>query len=499
MEKNIKRLLRDLSNPDDDLRALSAMTLMKVDLPDVEARNEVIHALMKATKDKNVSVRFFSRKAIDKFRQNNDAENQGGNELSLDKALESEDYRNRLSAVMQIAKEGRTDFKDRFINMLKVEKHDFVKAGLISGLKKFLAKEDAGILSPFLTDPDSRVRSNAIEALEFLKAEEAIPNLFPSLEDPDNRIRAVAAKALQSFGEEKVFAVLKKMLNSGEEWMKFSAIYSLSHINAGESILLLLDAAKSQIQPETRIKAIIALANYNDLTSYGFLKHTQSTAEEPFRSTAAKSLRLFEEKFGYDPPKSTLVVQEDNSKSPAQQKKGKGSGEPTDLAGTVSKFFRMGKEEAVGLSPKSAISFSVTDLKKEQIELLKEGGRVVFEIYQQGDLNIPELLTISHEILKMNFFIQKYSEEEEKVQPEATGGFFAQLKNFFVKPPPKNPKVLQAEKYTQKREELFQKLGEASFRKFRTQEFTPAPLEGYFQTYESLEAKIRKEHEKTSK
>ncbi|HNV69326.1 MAG TPA: HEAT repeat domain-containing protein, partial [Candidatus Ozemobacteraceae bacterium] len=279
---NLKRLLRDLANPDDDLRALSAMTLMKVEVLDQAQREELFTALMKATRDKNIAVRFFSRRAIDKLRQDKDMEEGGAPaQRSIDAGLSSEAYEDRLQAVMRIARENKSDYKDRLVAMLQTEHHDFVKASLISCLKLFLNKSEANILSPFLKDPDSRVRSNTIEALEALKADGAIPLLFPCLEDTDNRIRAVAAKALQSFGEGKVFAVLKKMLGSNDEWMKFSAIHALSHINAGASIQMLVDAAKPPTQPDTRLRAIVALANFHDLTSYGFLKHLVSGNEEP--------------------------------------------------------------------------------------------------------------------------------------------------------------------------------------------------------------------------
>ena len=46
MDPKIKRLLRDLHNTNDDLRTLSAMTLMKLDYPDADTRTEVVSALV---------------------------------------------------------------------------------------------------------------------------------------------------------------------------------------------------------------------------------------------------------------------------------------------------------------------------------------------------------------------------------------------------------------------------------------------------------------------
>lgn len=498
MDINVKRLVKDLNNFDDDLRTLSAMTLLKIDIPDRKAREEVIQALMKATRDKNVSVRFFARKAIDKFKKAN-LEDEGHivGRVPLDQGLESDDFRARMEAVLQIGRSKKIDYKDRLVALLATEGHAFVKASIVSSLRYLLTTAEAGILSPFLNDPDSRVRSNTIEALEALKAEEAIPLLFPSLEDPDNRIRAVAAKALASFGEEKVFAVMKKMLTSDEDWMKGSAIYALSHIQAGEAINLLVEAGKDSPQMDTRLKAIIALANYHDVTSFGFLKHLTTVNEEPIREAANRALKLCEEKFGTEPPTTTLVVQPEDAPAPKTGATApRSSDEPGDLTSTVTRFFRKGKEEAVGMSQRAAINFAMTDLEKEQTELQKEAGRVVFEIYQQGELQLPELLTIGHEILRMNFFVGKYADSEEEQKAEKSGGFFAQLKSLFSKSAPKSPKAQQADKFIQKREELFLKLGCRAFEKMQAGEFQAPLVEGYLQSYQMLTKKIEKERQR---
>lgn len=496
MDIKVKRLLKDLSNPDDDLRALSTMTLMKLDFADRQTREEVMEELVKVTTDKNVSVRFFARKAIDKIRK---AEKllkiSRGDEASipLDELLTSEDFEDRLQAVMRIKNEENSEFTEKLKQMLEIEEHAFVRAGLVSALKLFVSREQAEeIFSPYLKDSDNRVRSNTIEALEYLKVEESIPALFSALEDPDNRIRAVAAKALQSFGEEKVFKELKKMLDSSEEWMKGSAIYALSHIQAGESIKLLIETARMAEHPETRIKAIVALANYHDLSSYSFLKGLAGSGEGTFKEAANRALKLFEEKFGENPPEKTIV--EDPStpeQQQGEQKEDKAEESPAaDLASTVTRFFRKGNEEAVDLSSKASLSFNVTDIQKELNELLKEVGKITFDIYQSGQLELPELLTVGHEILRMNFFIQKYSEQEEKESAKKPTGFFEQIKGLFSKSTEQKQAASQAEKFSKKRDELFLRLGKLAFRKYESEEFQPRCLEGYYLTYQKLQHKI---------
>ncbi len=501
MDIKVKKLLKDLTNSDDDLRALSAMTLMKLDFPDRAVREEVLLNLIEATRDRNVAVRFFARKAIDKIRKTEKLLKTAiGETAAVDPAerLVSSDYQDRLSAVMEIKSGNRSDFKDRLIEMLGAEEHTFVRAALISCLAGFLKKDEAGILSRFLSDSDNRVRSNTIEALETLKAEDSIPALFSALSDPDNRIRAVAAKALQAFGEEKVFTELRKMLESPEEWMKGSAIYALSHIQAGEAVELLLETARSATHAETRIKAIVALANYHDSCAYGFLKSLGTSGEGVFKETAQKAVKLMEEKFGAEPPVRTLIAQPEE----AGQVTGKGDEKPAesdkaeDLASTVTRFFRKGKEEAVGLSNRAALNFSVTDLKKELDELYKEIGRTMFDVYQAGEIEYADMLSIGHEILRMNFFIQKYSEQEEKLAGAKPEGFFGQLKSLFSKSPEQKATASQAEKFSKRRDELLLKLGQLAAKKYEKEEFRHKLLEPHMVTYQKLTRKLAGEQKK---
>ena len=509
MDPKVKRLLKDLHNTDDDLRALSAMTLMKLDFPDAETRNEVVTALVKSTQDENVSVRFFSRKALDKI-----SKTEKMMILSLEGAtvpivdrLTSPNFRTRLSAVMDIktksekGEEGvKEEYKAKLMEMLETEDHPFVVAGLISCLKYFLEKEEASVLSRFLSDVDNRVRSNTIEAIEYLKAEEAIPSLFQHLSDHDNRIRAVAAKALQSFGEEKVFAELKKMLDSPEEWMKVSAIYALSHIQAGEAIKLLMDAARNFTNPDTKYKAILALANYCDATAYGFLKGMSLNGDDTSKESAARALKMMEEKYGSEPPNTTMV--NDNEVQAAEAGASAKAPEATknvDLAATVTNFFKKSKEEAIGISNKTAINYALSDLRKEVEEHIRDAGRTVFDIYQGGELESNDLLSIGHEILRMNFFIQKYTEQEEKKAAKNDGGFFAQLKSFFSpKTQEQKSNASQAEKFSKRRDDLLLKLGQIALKKFedKDDEFKPKILESSAMTCQKLMKRLADEQKR---
>ena len=507
MDVKIKRLLKDLHNTDDDLRTLSAMTLMKLDFPEEETRNEVVSNLIKATQDENISVRFFARKALDKISVAEKllVNSTEGATIPIADRLISPNFRTRLSAVMDIKTKAQKNEKDviatyktKLLEMLETEDHPFVKASLISCLKYFLDKEEASILSKFLSDLDNRVRSNTIEAIEYLKAEEAIPSLFSALSDHDNRIRAGAAKALQSFGEEKVFTELKKMLDSPEEWMKGSAIYALSHIQASEAIKMLMDAARKS-SPDTKTKAVIALANYCDSTVYSFLKGMSINADEASKESATKALKLMEEKYGKEPPHTTIVT-DDNPETSVSDNNEKAADTPkesSDLASTVTRFFRRGKEEAIGLSNKTAINFALTDLRKEIDEHVLDVGRTVYDLYQGGEIETTDLLSVGNEILRMNYFIQKYSEQQnEKKSSSSEGGFFAQLKSFFSpKTQEQKKSASQTELFSKRRDDLLLKLGRIALKKYQDEEddFKPKTLESQYLTYQKLAERLEKE------
>lgn len=499
MDIKTKKLVKDLSNIDDDLRALSAMTLMKLDYPEKETRREVTEELIKATLDRNVAVRFFARKALDKIKKADKMSKIGEVfEIPVEERLYSEDYRDRLSAAMEIKNKNMAEYKDKLLELIKTEEHNFVKAGMISCLKLFLNEAEADILIKYLQDSDSRVRANTIEALEHIKAQEAIPALFTALRDPDNRIRAAAAKALQSFGEEKVFGELKKMLESPEEWMKVSAIYALSHITAPESIEMLIETVKTAQQPETKIKAIIALANYYDQSTYVFLRGLEANSDGIIKETAAKAIKLIEEKFGPNPPETTILnLQDDDAQNKKAQNQGAGGEKTDDLATAVSNFFRKGKDEAIELSNRTALNFSVSDTQKEIDEQLKSIGNTVFDMYQAGDIEFFDLISIGNEILKMNFFIQKYTEQEEKTETKKETGFFAQLKNLFTaSSPEQKSNANHAKKFNKRKDELLVKMGKLTVKKYESKEFTPQILEAPYLIYEKLFKKLEEQKKK---
>ena len=97
----------------------------------------------------------------------------------------------------------------------------------------------------------------------------------------------------------------------------------------------------------------------------------------------------------------------------------------------------------------------------------------------------------------MNYFIQKYSEQQnEKKSSGSEGGFFAQLKSFFSpKTQEQKKSASQTELFSKRRDDLLLKLGRIALKKYQDEEddFKPKTLESQFLTYQKLADRLEKE------
>ncbi len=507
MDIRYRKLVRDLNDKDVDLRALAAMTLMKLDFPDAETRNSVREALVDASQDENIAVRFFSRKAvdrIDKHEKNLGALAQPSG--TLDEQLASDDVQTVVAALMTI-RDSIAKNDTQYANYGKVLKemlshdcHSYVRATLISVLKYFLPPEETSILSPYLSDPDSRVKANTIEAIEYLQVADSIPKLFHMLNDPDNRVKAVAAKALQSFEDEKVYGVLEKMLESQEEWMKASAVYSLSRIVSGEAITMLIQTvADSSANLEIRLRALQGLGNYYDSFVYAFArsfiqKPASTKDEQLLRETALKLMRRLEERTG-TPPEDTIMTQE-------QIQNLKNSGEKIGAEttfSTVTKFFAKNKEAASSGEQVNAGALEKENLKKLQNELASfynDVGTLAFDLYQSGTLDNNGLISIGHEILQVNYSIEQFhARQAEAKQQKASLGFLDSIKNWFsskVAESGHSHENTQSAFFAKRRLQLMEKLGRETMQKYEDGIYSHEKFEDSFQKYQTLKEQLER-------
>ncbi|MBP5470751.1 MAG: HEAT repeat domain-containing protein, partial [Candidatus Riflebacteria bacterium] len=106
------------------------------------------------------------------------------------------------------------------------------KALMISFLSRFQSITLLGAFDDALHARDARLRANAIEAIGDLKLteEELLGRITPYLNDPNNRIRANAILALAKITPEKVKAQIVEMCNSDDVQLRRSAAFILCMI-----------------------------------------------------------------------------------------------------------------------------------------------------------------------------------------------------------------------------------------------------------------------------
>ena len=106
------------------------------------------------------------------------------------------------------------------------------KALMISFLSRFQSITLLGAFDDALHSRDARLRANAIEAIGELKLteEELLQRISPFINDPNNRIRANAILALAKITPEKVKAQIIEMCNSDDVQLRRSAAFILCMI-----------------------------------------------------------------------------------------------------------------------------------------------------------------------------------------------------------------------------------------------------------------------------
>ncbi|HLD29830.1 MAG TPA: HEAT repeat domain-containing protein, partial [bacterium] len=134
-------------------------------------------------------------------------------------------------------------------------------------LKGKTASSDAITVEEMLDDPNARVRARGVEILEAelvdQDAELSERILSPFLADPDNRVRGNACKIFYRFNPSKALSVLNEMSGSNNKWMRISAAWVLGEIEAIEGIEILKKLVQDQDEHVMK-RALISLCNLKE-------------------------------------------------------------------------------------------------------------------------------------------------------------------------------------------------------------------------------------------
>ncbi|MCK5682987.1 HEAT repeat domain-containing protein, partial [bacterium] len=172
--------------------------------------------------------------------------------------LNSEFVDRRMTAVDKIRNNLPFGGFNVLLDRLKIEDDEKVISAIILCLGRYKNEDCITHLLPFLESANDRIRANSIEALSMLDSAEIYPLLAMYLEDPNNRARANAIVGLKSYKYFNCRIYLMKMLESNQELMILSALYSILEF-ADPELLDLLKHPYIYLNSTTQKKAIECL------------------------------------------------------------------------------------------------------------------------------------------------------------------------------------------------------------------------------------------------
>ncbi len=106
------------------------------------------------------------------------------------------------------------------------------------------------------------VRVYGCEVLSSLKAPASLPYLIEKIHDDDENVKNAAVTALGEFDDERAVDVLLEVLEQ-EQWVAFSAIYSLAKIGNRKAIAALLDVFRNR-EEELSLAACEVLISFRE-------------------------------------------------------------------------------------------------------------------------------------------------------------------------------------------------------------------------------------------
>ena len=210
MAINIRRINRDLSSPDVDIRMLALNTVLRLSKDNVEETDhmhELRVFLIDLGNAEDVEESFLARKGA-----NHLTELMVGMKI-MERPPAPDSVPDKSPA--EIAKAlGTADDPPEI-------------AQLLGTAARHHQPELTNHVARFLQHQDARVRANAVEAV-FANARPEIATalLVPHVQDPHNRVRANVARALLEIGETRVLTTLRQMLLSQSVAMRIGCVCS---------------------------------------------------------------------------------------------------------------------------------------------------------------------------------------------------------------------------------------------------------------------------------
>lgn len=168
-------------------------------------------------------------------------------------------------------------YQERILGMMQEQNVALAQGQARLMLGSSASTEGKGTISAreMIEDSNPHVRARGVEVIEAelvkeMDPEVAIKLLTPFLKDPDNRVRANAAKALYDFDKPRALDSLNEMAENEDKWMRVSAAWAFGEIGTTDVIdplLKLSDDSEYHVKRRA-IKALSTiLQNKKDLLS----------------------------------------------------------------------------------------------------------------------------------------------------------------------------------------------------------------------------------------
>lgn len=450
----IERIVSDLQGSDEDIATYAAMNVLRLkDMKPDEIRS-LVPELRRTTSHESISVRFFSKKALNavrhqmakypEFRHDLESirvETMGTSWIDLLSHLEEAETDKKLVVLDLLRDVPDPSLANATVEFMNRERDPFVIAEAVRVCGMVGDESHIPRLEPYLTHPDSRVRSNAAEALEEIGGKQVMKQILPMLDDEDNRVKGTVAKLLAKYGEHNVLHALQDMLHSVELWMRESATYALGFVPYREAEELLLEALLD-VNSEVQAKAIVSLRVLRSRRARDYLETIVRQADGKLGEVSAAALAAI----ARDPQEYEYFDEANrHAESPlaARAKKLREERQAGGLRGEARGAAPAPAPEEEEPTPEPPKGFlarlrarreeerMLAELREERAliegDLLarrSEMGKQILEAYKAGDFQEPFMKDLQNDVKKILYLIDMKESQKREIEEEAQRSSF---------------------------------------------------------------------------
>ena len=203
----------------------------------------------------------------------------------IDLLRDGDNFEKEKSIEALIASPGK-DVVEGIIPLLQ-QRNTGSRMAVLDVLKKIGSSHVDGVIS-MLYDENEDIRVYGCEVLSFLKDPRAIPSLIDKLSNDADNVRNAACVALGDFNDEEAVKALLNALHD-DEWIAFSAIYSIGRTKLKIAVPQLLEFFKTSSE-ELSIAACEVLIEYEDNDILDEIFETLKGWDRPKRNTYLKTI-----------------------------------------------------------------------------------------------------------------------------------------------------------------------------------------------------------------